>query len=174
MNTKIRFICLAVFSVAALVSLDCMAAKAPAPAAAEFYPFLGKWHGTAQLVETGKPPMKLRMHVRCEKESSGYAVRCSAVSKNKQVTMTESDLMGVDPVTGQGHWYVVTNVGETHDHIASWSDANHMQAHYDWQQDGKNMRENISFVFNGRHATFKSIMLVDGEQAAVFSGTLTR
>jgi hypothetical protein len=33
--------------------------------------------------------------------------------------MSETDLMGVDAVTGEGHWYAVINQGESHDHITA-------------------------------------------------------
>jgi hypothetical protein len=89
--------------------------------------------------------------------------------------MMESDLMGVDPVTGQAHWYSVTNQGETHDHLASWPDAHTMLAHHDWMQDGTHMREDITFHFQGADAvTFKSVVTADDKQAATFSGSLKR
>jgi len=55
----------------------------------------------------------------------------------------------VDSVTGQGHWYAITNSGDTHDHLSSWPDANTMLAHYKWTQEGKDMEEDITFKFSG-------------------------
>jgi len=174
---KLQSLMYSLFVVAA-TSLACeyaLAAEAPAkPAAAEFYPMLGKWHGAAQLSEAGKPPVQLNMEIHCVKASAGYAVRCSDVTRNKQMAMFESDLMGVDPVSGQAHWYAVSNQGETHDHLARWVDASHMQAHYDWQQDGKPVRENIQVEVKGRHMKFKSVVTMDGKKAAEFSGDLSR
>ena len=157
MKLQSFLVSLLVVSASALACENALAASAAkAPAAAEFYPMLGKWHGKAQLTETGKPPVKLKMRIHCVKASAGYAVRCSDVTSNKQMRMFESDLMGVDPVSGQAHWYAVTNQGDTHDHLAKWLDANHMQAHYAWQQDGKPMRENIQVEVKGRHMKFQS------------------
>jgi len=175
MKLQSLIFCLFVLAATSLACADALAAEAPAkPAAAEFYPMLGKWHGTAQLTETGKPPVKLKMQIHCVKAAAGYAVRCSDVTRNKQMAMFESDLMGVDPVSGQAHWYAVSSQGETHDHLARWVDANHMQAHFDWQQDGKPVRETIQVEVKGRHMKFKSEVSMDGKQAAEFTGDLSR
>jgi hypothetical protein len=157
-----------------LGSGQCLADNA-APAAAEFYPLVGNWHGKGQLVETGEEPVKLTLKLTCKKVSSGWAVQCAMHGRNKDMAMSESDLMGVDPVTGQAHWYAVTDQGETHDHLVEWTDPNTMLAHYDWTQDGKHMRESITFKLKGKHdMSFESIVFVDDQQAASFSGELKR
>jgi len=148
---------------------------ANAPAAAEFYPLVGNWHGQGELAEAGQKPVKLMLNLECQKVSSGWAVSCAMQAKNKQLIMMESDLMGVDPVTGQAHWYAVTNQGETHDHLANWLDAHTMNAHYEWRQDGKWMREDITFQLQDKHAmNFKSVVMSNGKQAFEFSGKLKR
>jgi hypothetical protein len=153
-------------------------AKAPAPAASEFYPLLGKWHGKGELVDFGKDhpvSVKLTLSLSCKKVSSGWAVACNMMAKNGAMLMTESDLMGVDPVTGQAHWYAVTNQGETHDHLAKWIDAKTMKAHYAWTQGGAKMEENIVFNFKGKKsATWSSVVTADGKRAGQFSGTISK
>lgn len=145
------------------------------PAASRFYPFVGHWKGRGQLNESGQPPTPLRLRLSCHKASSGWAVRCDMVAKNGKLKMTESDLMGVDPVTGTGHWYAVTNQGETHDHITEWRDARTMQAHHSWTQDGKMMMENISVSFSTRKSMkFRSVVTAGGKTTSEFSGELTR
>ena len=89
--------------------------------------------------------------------------------------MSEPDLMGVDPVTGAGHWYAVTNQGETHDHLTDWPDPKTMKARYAWTQDGKKMAEDITFKFTGKSSvTFQSVTTADGQEAGLFSGALKR
>jgi len=150
-------------------------ATATAPAAAEFYPLIGIWHGQGELAEADQTPLKLTLELNCQKVSSGWAVSCSMQAGNEQLTMMESDLMGVDPVTGQAHWYAVTNQGETHDHLVNWPDAQTMQAHYSWAQDGKFMREKITFQLqDSQDMSFKSVVTADGKQVAAFSGKLKR
>lgn len=175
MKIQSAIISLFLFAATALVSEYAVAAdKTPAPAAVKFYAMLGNWHGNAQLAETGKPAVKLKMQIRCVKVSAGYAVQCHDVAHNKDMAIHETDLMGVDPVSGQAHWYAVTDQGETHDHLAKWVSANHMQAHYDWKQDGKHMREDINFEMKGKHMKFKTVVSLDGKQTAEFTGSLSR
>lgn len=151
------------------------AANTKAPAAAVFYPLVGKWHGEGELGEAGQKPAALKLSLNCKKVSSGWGIACSMQAKNKSMTIMESDLMGVDPVTGQAHWYAVTSQGETHDHLATWSDASHMKAHYDWTQDGKKMQENISFTIKTKKSlTFHTVVTMEGKKIADFSGTLKR
>jgi len=148
---------------------------ASAPAAASFYRFVGHWHGQGALTVPGQAPVKLALSLACSKEASGWAVACHMSAKSKSMTMSESDLMGVDPVTGQAHWYAVTNQGETHDHLAEWAGARTMKAHYDWKQDGRRMREDIVFEFKpDRTVAFSSVTSADGKPAGEFAGTLRR
>lgn len=157
-------------------TLTCMADSiAKTPAASEFYPLVGKWHGKGELGEPGKKPVALKLSLACQKVSSGWAIACSMRAKNGAMVITESDLMGVDPVTGKAHWYAITNQGETHDHIAQWSDARTMKAHYDWTQEGKKMQENIVFTLKGKNnLTFQSVVSMDGQKVGEFSGTVKR
>jgi hypothetical protein len=175
MNPIIRVASVVLFAASAGIYSGASLAAAAAPAAAEFYPIVGHWRGHGQLVEPGQPPVKLAISLYCQKVSAGWAVRCAMQAKNKQMTMTESDLMGVDPVTGQAHWYAVTNQGETHDHLVKWQDAHTMLAHYDWTQQGKHMHEAIAFKLKGKRLlSFDSIVTADGKQAGEFVGTVKR
>ena len=155
-----------------------VAAKPPAaatkpPAAAQYYPLVGYWKGLAELSVPGQAPAKLSVSFGCSKVAGGWAVRCEMVAKNDKMTITESDLMGVDSVTGVGHWYSVTSEGETHDHVTQWPEENTMKAHYKWQQDGKQMAEDISLVFQGqRGLEFRSTTTTDGKKTGEFFGKL--
>ena len=94
---------------------------------------------------------------------------------NGKLVMTEADLMGVDPVTGKGHWYAVTNQGETHDHITEWINTNEMKAYYSWIQEGKKMQEHITVkVPSKKTLEFRSIVSADGKEFNAFSGALKR
>jgi len=168
---------------AVVLAFACSAASAPAaesappaaPAAARIYPFVGTWSGRGELSEPGQKPVPLSLGLKCSKASSGWAVRCEMTAKNGQMVITETDLMGVDPVTGQGHWYAVTNQGETHDHVAEWTDASTMKARHEWTQDGKRMGEDVTLRFGGRKSLeFRSVTSADGQEVARFSGTVTR
>jgi len=151
------------------------AASETAPAASRYYPLLGHWKGTGELAAPGQPAMKLALKLSCYKVSSGWAVRCAMSARNGKTVMTESDLFGVDPVTGQGHWYAISNQGETHDHLVEWTDARTMKAHYGWKEGGKQMLENIVLRLPAKRSLeFRSAVTADGQEAGLFSGKLAR
>jgi len=163
------------------VVLGCMVVASSAaaadelPAASRYYPLLGHWKGKGELTSPGQPAVKLDLKLSCYKVASGWAVRCAMSARNGKMAMTESDLMGVDPVTGQGHWYAITNQGETHDHLTEWTDARTMKAHYGWKEGGKQMRESILFKLPAKRSLeFRSVVTADGQEAGAFSGELTR
>jgi len=127
MNT-IRFaIAVLAMSASTILPLTSTAAEpAAVPAAARFYPFVGNWKGQGELREGEQPATRLTLDYQCKKASAGWAVSCNLIARNGQMTMAETDLFGVDPVTGKGHWFAVTNAGETHNHIADWTDSKTM------------------------------------------------
>ena len=150
-------------------------AETDLPAASVFYPLVGAWKGEGRIDQPGQGPTELALRISCVKASSGWAVRCEMIAKSKDMTMTETDLFGVDPVTGQGHWYVVSNQGETHDHLATWTDAKTMTGTHSWAQDGKQMQEKITVVLpTGKSMEFRSVTTADGRDAGAFSGKLMR
>jgi len=149
--------------------------KAPAPAAARFYPLVGKWSGNGAYQEAGQPATKLKLDYRCRKASGGAAVTCELRADGKGMSVRETDLFGVNPVTGQGHWYAVTNMGETHDHTADWLDPATMKASKSWSHEGKQMREDITMRFTSAKALeFRSVVTQDGKEVGAFSGQLKR
>jgi len=149
--------------------------KAPAPAAARFYPLVGKWTGTGALGAPGQPATKLSLHYQCRKVSAGAAVLCELRADGKDMRVRETDLFGVDPATGKGRWYAVTNMGETHDHAADWPDPKTMKAQLAWTQEGKRMEENITLrLVSTRAMEFHSIVTQDGKEVGSFTGRLKR
>lgn len=149
-----------------------LADSIPKPAAASFYPLIGKWHGQGEIKESGKAPAKMTLTLNCRKVAAGWAVACSMTAKNKKLSISESDLMGVDAATGEAHWYAITNMGETHDHLVNWINAKTMHAHYSWEQDGKKMFEEITFNINKRSMSFHSIVTTEGQTTGEFTGNV--
>lgn len=148
---------------------------APAPAAARFYPLVGKWTGNGALGAPGQPATKLSLHYRCRKVSAGAAVLCELRADGKDLRVRETDLFGVDPATGKGRWYAVTNMGETHDHVADWPDPSTMKAQIAWTQEGKRMEENITLrLVDARRMEFHTVVTLDGKEVGTFTGRLKR
>jgi hypothetical protein len=153
------------------------ARQAPQPTDMQpYYALLGNWHGTAKLVQAGQAAIPLQAEYSCQKASEGWAVSCSfnATGANDMV-MSETDLFGVDPASKQGHWYAVTNMGEVHDHLASWTDSKTMVADYEWTEEGKTMHEHISFIFkSAKSMEFTTQVTADKQVAAEFNGYFDR
>jgi hypothetical protein len=169
------FAVLAACSMLPITSALAQQKAAPEPAASRYYPLVGMWQGEGKLQEGSQPTVSLNVHLNCKKASSGWAVICEMRALSSKTVITETDLMGVDPITGVGHWYAITNQGETHDHIAEWPDARTMKAHYAWTQDGKKTDENITYNITGaKTMEFRSIITQNGKEVASFSGKLGR
>jgi len=171
-----RALAVLALSVSSVLPVAALAVEAaPAPAAARFYPLVGNWKGNGELREGDQSPAKLKLTLQCQKASAGWAVLCTMKASNDKMAMAETDLFGVDPASGKGHWYAVTNQGETHDHSAEWSDANTMKGRFAWVQEGKQMEENVTFKVNGqRTLEFRSTVSENGKTVGAFSGTLKR
>jgi hypothetical protein len=146
-----------------------------APDAARFFRLVGHWKGHGELAQPGQAPARLTLDYRCRKSAASSAVSCEMKARNGTMAIAETDLFGVDPVGRRGHWYAVTNQGESHDHLVEWTDAGTMKARYAWSQDGAKMEENIAIRFDGaRSMDFRSVVTANGNEAAVFGGTLRR
>jgi len=159
---------------AAIVPAAAMAAETSPPAASVFYPLIGDWKGNGSMVQPGEQPIALSISLSCAEASAGWAVSCVMVAKNDDITITESDLFGVDPVTGQGHWYTVSNQGETHDHLATWMGKT-LTGDYSWVEDGKKMHEHIVLnLSTDKSMDFRGVTTADGQEAGTFTGELTR
>lgn len=177
MNVGARIAIAIVSAAAAGLSLTAgaRAAESNTPAAAAFYPFVGQWNGTGQLSLPGEEPTNLALKLSCSKAAAGWAVRCDMTAQNGKMNMSESDLMGVDAVGGQAHWYAITDQGDAHDHLVKWIDPDTMSASYSWKQDGKQMSENITLKFSGKNSMeFTSTVTGDGKEVNAFSGKLER
>jgi hypothetical protein len=167
----------AAFAVAASAAPAQTTAPVPIapPVSAKFYPFLGYWKGNGQYGAPGKEPVQLALSLSCRKAVAGWAVRCDFVGRGESMLLIEADLMGVDPVSGIGHWFAINNQGDVHDHIADWPDAKTLTAYYDWEQDGKQMRENVIVRFpREKEMNFRSVITENGKDVGAFFGDMTR
>ncbi|MDH5693551.1 MAG: hypothetical protein OEZ47_10645 [Gammaproteobacteria bacterium] len=143
--------------------------------AQKFQQFLGHWRGDAEITETGKAPVPMKMKIDCQQASSGFAVLCHDTISNQLMTMTETDLMGFNPADGSYHWYAVTNTGETHDHLVEWISDNAFVARTTWQQGGVEMAESIAVTWSSPTAMeFRTVITAAGQEAMVFVGNLKK
>jgi hypothetical protein len=143
-----RIIALGLFAAGMIAMLPVSGAASAdeLPAAARYYPFVGHWKGRGEIAETGKIPIRLTLKLVCKKAVLGWALYCDMTAKSGKLVMSEADLMGVDAVTGKGHWFAFTNQGESYDYITDWISADEMTANYSWVQKGERMQERITVV----------------------------
>lgn len=175
MNAFTRSLGIIVVAIGAMLPTSACWASA-APAAAQFYPFLGTWHGHGQLAMPGQPTVKLSLTVSCHKAADGWAVRCDMHARNKQMVMGEADLMAVDTATGKAHWFGVTNQGEAYDFLVTWPNVHTMHGHYAWTQHGKPMQENVVFSFKNHHKLHWRTVDTNNKNYVIdtFTGTVIR
>jgi hypothetical protein len=81
----------------------------------------------------------------------------------------ERDLMGFEPNSRTYHWYAVTNAGETHDHVAAFTESNDLEFVYQGTQDGKPMKEviDIRMAADSKSFHLKSEVFVGGASVGV-------
>ncbi len=117
----------------------------PVPAEVErLRVFLGDWRGGGVL-RTGGAEMKVAGRWRFLAAAGGWGVRVSMRSTIEGMGEYALDtLIGFDPETGTLHVYSLTNMAETHDHTAAWSDEATLHGRYDGTKDGKAFREDFT------------------------------
>lgn len=149
------------------------AAGSPAPSAAAFSGLVGHWQGQGSTTENGqKIPLSLQLD--CEKVSDGRAVLCRMGGRDGagRLVLSETGLFGVDRATGTGHWYAVNNAGEAHDHVVRWRNPDTLLASYTWQQDGRDMAENIVLdLSSASYLGIRSVVSANGAEVAEFNGS---
>lgn len=155
----------------------------PAPAAAaeklrdgeyaKFNALVGEWHGKGSL-KMGGNDIPVTSVLQCSVARGGVAVTCVHEADIEGMgTMVENALFGLDPATQKLHWYNINTMGETHDHIGSWTDKG-IDWRFDGTQEGKPMVETITMRLDGSSMSFRSETTVGGQQASLFEGTLTK
>lgn len=111
---------------------------------------LGSWKGAGSLV-IGKDKAKLDATYSCKRTSGDFGVICQLrVTGIPGVPVyEETDLMGYEPNSKTYHWFAVTNLGETHDHVAPVTDKNKIRFTYNGTQEGKPLKEVVDWEFSG-------------------------
>lgn len=123
------------------------------PTISEMYPipaeikklhvFLGDWL-VEGVIKTGGSVMKLEGTWNFGMAAGGWGLKSANRFEVEELGTYELDnLFGFDKETGKLHIYSITNMAETHDHTASWSDGNTLKGGYDGLKDGKKFREDF-------------------------------
>lgn len=147
----------------------------PPSALEKFNPLLGRWKGQAEFSQPGDKTRTLSVKLDCEKVSRDWGILCEMSARSSKMAILETNLIGIDPATGSGHWYTVNNLGETQDHVAEWLSPTQMKASTSWTENGKQMHENMTLDFTSESTfDYRSVVTADGEEVRVFSWKLMR
>jgi hypothetical protein len=134
---------------------------------------IGTWHGTAELDETGNPPVKVNVEVQCRQVSGGSGVACDTHMSWPGTDCLEADLFGWNAETGQLHWYSVTSAGEVHDHVGTF-EGSKLVVRYTGSAGGQLLTEDVTLDLAGGGMAFESVSHVGGALTATLRGKATR
>jgi hypothetical protein len=139
------------------------------------YCLVGSWQGTFTMA-MGPQRAKIKASIDCSPASSGYAIQCKSKMTGFPggAVAEETDLFGYDPGGGKYHWYAVTNMGESHDHVADVPKGNTVHWLYKGTQEGKPFEEALSMKFgkNEKSIAFRSSGKSAGKTVFTMHGTL--
>ena len=144
------------------------------------YCLVGEWKSqNGSAVMDGKKH-KVDFTVSCAPVAGGMALACTAKFDIEGLGhMEESDLFGYDPGQNRYHWFSVTQMGETHDHVALAPGPNDKAITFAYSgiQNGKPMQEVITLTFldeAGTKLDFKNDGVVNGQPAWKFTATMIK
>jgi hypothetical protein len=138
---------------------------------------VGTWQGKNIQFTMGGKKSKGEINISCTAASGGYGVVCSTKITVEGVgTIEESDLFGYDPHAKLYHWFAVTSMGETHDHVAQPLVGSTMMFAHSGFQEGKPMQEVLSMTMNeeGTKMDFKNNGVVAGQPAWSIVATIIK
>jgi hypothetical protein len=143
------------------------------------YCLVGDWTSqNGQATLDGKKH-KVDFTVSCAPTSGGFGLLCQAKFDIQGMGhLEETDLFGYDPGQDRYHWFSVTGMGETHDHVAlppKDKDPTITFA-YAGLKGGKPMQEVIHLTFNADASKieFRNDGVVGGQPAWLLSATMVK
>jgi hypothetical protein len=135
---------------------------------------LGDWSGDGTL-EAGGEAHPVKSTLTCQVARGGVAVTCVHEAAIEGMgTLIETMLFGFDPVAKKFHWYDVNTMGETHDHVGTFTSPTHVDWTFEGTSDGKPLVERIGMDTAADSMSFRSETKVGGERQALFEGTLRK
>ena len=138
---------------------------------------VGTWAGTASM-QMGETKAQVSVRMQCQAASGGYGVSCkSSISGFPGGgSSEETDLFGYDPAKKQYHWFAVTSMGETHDHVAELPTGPSIDFVYKGLQDGQPMVEAIKLTFSedGKRMELRNDGTIGGKPAWQMIGSASK
>jgi hypothetical protein len=144
------------------------------------YCLVGEWKSQNAVAVLDGKKHKVDFTVSCAPTSGGMGLLCSTKFDIEGLGhIEETDLFGYDPGQNRYHWFSVTQMGETHDHVAlapAPSDKG-ITFSYTGFQNGKPMQEVVSMTFLDEAATridFKNDGVIAGQPAWKITATMIK
>ena len=138
---------------------------------------VGTWRGSVKF-RAGDIDADVKLNLSCQATSSNYGVKCEARFRGLPGggERHETDLFGYDASRKQYHWFAVSDMGETHDHVAEIPSSPTIEWIYRGLQDGKPLEERIRMTFSedGKQLQIQNDGTVGGAPAWTFAGTATK
>jgi hypothetical protein len=166
---------------ALLLASSAFAGRAPDPKLPkeikDMYCLVGQWRGDFQY-EMGGAKGTAKASLDCSPTSSGYGLECKAHFSGLPggASADETDLFGFDPGARKYHWFSVTSMGETHDHVADIPSGPTIRWLYRGATEGKSMEEAITMTFSAdeKRIDFRNDGTVGGQKAWSMSGPMLK
>ena len=143
----------------------------------DMYCLVGQWQGDFQY-DFGGAKGTAKATLSCSPISSGYGLECKArfTGLPGGGVGDETDLFGFDPGARKYHWFSVTSMGETHDHVAEIPSGNTLHWLYRGTSEGKPMEEAITMTFSAdqKRIDFRNDGTVGGQKAWSMAGQMLK
>jgi hypothetical protein len=148
-------------------------ADAPPKEVTDMASLVGTWKGSGTLT-MGTDRADVKITWTCQAVSGSWGVQCQArfTGMPGGAPYQETDLFGYEPGTRKYHWFSVTSMGETHDHVSDGLKENTIEFVHNGVRDGKPLKEVIRMTFGDKCKSFdlRSEMTVAGQVVAVLEG----
>ncbi len=119
---------------------------------------VGSWTAKNATVNLDGKKRKGDMTITCSPTAGGFGVLCTTkITVEGLGSFDETDLFGWNPQSQTYHWYAVTSMGESHDHVAKPPTEKNptLMFAYSGFQDGKPMQEVLKLTFSADFSKFE-------------------
>ena len=136
----------------------------------------GRWQANDATMQAGNDVVKFTYISEFKKAASNNGITMHEWGTIPGMGNLEGqNLAGVDPYDGKIHWYTVDNVGDTHEHIGSFSDSKHFMMMHKSMRDGKEFIETIEMEFiSANKLNLKIVATLGGAEQQIIKGTFIR
>lgn len=139
----------------------------------------GTWSAKNVQIMMGGKKTKGEIAMTCSATAGGFGVSCQTkITVEGMGVFEETDLFGYDPHSNRYHWFAVTSMGDTHDHVAlpPTEKEPSLVFAYSGFQDSKPMQEllRLTFAKDGKNVDFRNDGTIGGQTAWTVVATLTK